>query len=91
MFASVIADVIGDIPAHRSVSICLAAEKFDPALLHLDSLKDVDAIRLQPLHAEIRSLLEQKIRFDLVDSGLISGTPTCPGYSPTTTPKTYRE
>ncbi len=89
MFVSVIADVIGDIPPHRAVSICFAAEKFDRAMVRVEDLKDLDAERLEPLHAEIRSLLERKIRFDLIDSGLISGSATCPGHSPTTTPATY--
>src|SRR5450432_1598456 len=68
LFTTVLADVIGGDPAHRTVAHCLGWDPIDPSSIPVDDFENIKISDLASSRSAIESLVEKKLRFDLTNS-----------------------
>jgi len=77
LFVTATADVIGGSPPHRSIGACYGAEPLDTSLIHVDNFADIRMADLEPIRAQLETLLDKRIRFELASAGLAHESPVC--------------
>lgn len=85
LFTSVVADVIGGDPPHRSIEQCRAQQMFDKDMIA--EYRDLKPAAVEWIRPLLQSLIEKKIEFELSSSGLLATKAVCPKPAPLRQPK----